>query len=75
MLVSFCCYSCDIQVCCRYSLAVLQGGHLVSLELTGKGHLGCILKHSVAVVVTLGCHLIVDAMMLTEEAVGSDVEG
>ena len=47
----------------------------MSLKLTGEGHLGCILKCSVVVVVTLGCHLIVGATVLTEEAVGSDVEG
>ena len=75
MLASFCCYSCDVWVCCRYSLTALQDGHLVSLELTGEGHLGHVSKHSVAIAVTLGCHLIVDATVLMEEVVGGGVEG
>ena len=75
MLASFCHYSCDIQTHHRYSLAALQGSHLISLKLTDEGHLGHILKHSIAVMVTLGCHLIVGVMMLMEEVVDGSIEG
>ena len=54
---------------------MFQGGHLISLKLTDKSHLNCILKHSVAVVVTLRHCLIVGVMVLTEEMVDDSVEG
>ena len=46
----------------------------MSLKLTGEGSLHHIMKHSVAVVVTLGHSLVVGVMMLVQEAVGSSVE-
>ena len=46
----------------------------MSLKLTDENFLYYIMKHSVAVVVTLGHDLIIDAMMLTEKAVNSDVK-
>ena len=46
----------------------------MSLKLTGEGPLCCIIKCSIAVVVTLNHSLVVGVMMLAQEAVGSSVE-
>ena len=46
----------------------------MSLKLTDEGHLGHILKHSVAVAVTLKYCLIIDATVLMEEAVDGSIE-
>ena len=74
ILMSFYHYSCNIQAHHWCSLTTLQGSHLVSLKLTDEGHLGHILKHSIAVAVTLRHHLIVGMTVLTEEVVGGSVE-
>ena len=46
----------------------------MSLKFTGEGHLNCVLKHSVVIVVILECCLIVGVMVLTEEVVGDGIE-
>ena len=46
----------------------------MSLKLMSEGHLHCITKHSVVIVVPLAHCLIIDVMMLVKEVVCSDVE-
>ena len=74
ILVSFCCYSCDIQIHHRCSFAALWSSNLMSLKLMNEGSLCCIIKCSVAIAVTLVHHLIVDMMMLMKEVVGGGVK-
>ena len=54
---------------------MLWSGDLVSLKLMSEGHLCHIMKCSIAVVVALGCSLVVGAMMLAQEVVGGGIEG
>ena len=46
----------------------------MSLEFMSENHLCHIMKHSIAVVVTLGHSLVVDVTMLVQEAVGGSIE-
>ena len=46
----------------------------MSLKLTGEDHLDHVLKCSVAVVVSLGCCLIIGVTVLMKKMIDNDVE-